>query len=128
MSVQNTELLGAKIDKLASYNVRKSEIEAELSNVEKMIASIQRDIIDSLDAEKTMESKSASGNKVEIQETTVPHVEDWDQFYDFIHQNKYYHMLQKRPSTTGYREILTMGKTVPGVLPYTTRKLKFTGA
>jgi hypothetical protein len=123
-----TELLGAKIDKLAGWKAKKAAIELELKNVEKMIESIEDDIRDSLDATNTMESKSASGNKVEIQESTVPHVEDWDAFYDYIHQNKYYHMLQKRASVTGYRELLSMGKSVPGVLPYTTRKIKFTGA
>jgi hypothetical protein len=123
-----SELLGAKIDKLAAYKARKAEIELDLKNVESMIEGIEEDIRDTLDAAGTMESKSSSGHKVEIVESTVPHVEDWDQFYDFIHQNKYYHMLQKRPSTTGYRELITMGKQVPGVLPFTTRKITFTGA
>jgi hypothetical protein len=123
-----SELLGAKIDKLAAYKAKKAEIELSLKEVDHMIDAIEDDIRDTLDAAGTMESKSSSGHKVEVVESTVPHVEDWDQFYEFIHQNKYYHMLQKRPSTTGYRELITMGKQVPGVLPFTTRKIKFTGA
>jgi hypothetical protein len=129
-SPKDTELLGSKIDKLATFMLEKKELEIKLKETESMIATIQKDLIESMDTAQIGESVSSSGHKVVIAEETVPHVdpENWDQVYAFIHDNNYYHLLQKRLSVTAYREFLNMGKPVPGVLPYTTRKIKFKGA
>jgi hypothetical protein len=35
----------------------------------------------------------------------------------------YFHLLQKRVSEPAYRELLEKGKKVPGVQPFTARKL-----
>jgi predicted metal-binding protein len=62
---------------------------------------------------------------VGINESIVPTVEDWDEFYRFIHRNKGYHLLERRAAAGAYRELLEQrkGKPVPGVVPFKKRTL-----
>lgn len=70
-----------------------------------------------------LEKATHAGITVEPKRDTYPHVEDWAAYWDFIHENKYYHLLEKRPSVTGYRELLALGRIVPGVVPFVKTKL-----
>jgi precorrin-6x reductase len=54
-----------------------------------------------------------------ITEVTVPQVKSWEALYDYIHANKYYHLLQRRPSTTGCEELFAQGIEIPGVEKFT---------
>lgn len=53
-----------------------------------------------------------------IELKTVPQVTDWDAFYAYIAENKYFHLLQRRPAVTAVQELWGQknGKfQVPGV-------------
>ena len=67
----------------------------------------------------------STGSKatVSISTSVKPSVEDWDAFYAYIHKNKYYHLLERRPSVTGCRELFDHKGAIPGVVPFTQRKL-----
>jgi hypothetical protein len=60
---------------------------------------------------------------VSITESVRPSVENWDDFYRFIHRHKYYHLLDRRPSVTGCRELFETKGNIPGVVPFTKRKI-----
>ena len=60
---------------------------------------------------------------VSITTSVVADVKEWDSFYAFIAKNKFFHLLQRRVSEPAYRELLDAGKKVPGVLPFTKKKL-----
>lgn len=78
--------------------------------------------------EEGLTTVSSPKGRVAIDESVVPQVENWDDFYSFIHRHKAYHLLERRPATAAYRELIAQRgkKPVPGVVPYTKRSLKLT--
>lgn len=62
---------------------------------------------------------------VSINTSTVPNVVDWDAFYEFIFSTKDENLLQRRPSSTAYKEFLKMGIEVPGLEPREVKRINF---
>lgn len=112
------------INSLCELKLSKKQLESDLKGVEKQISGVESDIMKAMDAEGILESKNHVG-KVVIGESVYPHVEQWDLFNAFILENGYLHLLERRPAVLAYRELLQLGKPVPGVLPFTKRKLTF---
>lgn len=112
------------INSLCDLKRSKKTLESELKSLETRILNVEKDLMTAMDAEGILESKSGIG-KVTIGESVYPHVEQWDQFSQFILDNGYLHLLERRPAVLAYRELISMGKPVPGVLPYTKRKITF---
>lgn len=112
------------INSLCDLKRSKKTLESELKSLETQILNVEKDLMTAMDAEGILESKSGIG-KVTIGESVYPHVEQWDQFSQFILDNGYLHLLERRPAVLAYRELISMGKPVPGVLPYTKRKITF---
>lgn len=119
-----TTTLSTLIDSLSSLRASKKLAQRELDSIAGQIEALEGEIMKAMDTEGLLESKSAVG-KVTLSESVYPRVEDWDQFYQFIYDNRYFHLLEKRPTALAYRELLSLGKSVPGVLPFTMRKLSF---
>lgn len=109
---------------LSGQKQQKKKIEQDLKLVDGTIAKLEEQIIHAMDDEGIIESKSAVG-KVKIDESVYPHVEDWSAFHAFIQENNYMFMLEKRPAVLAYREQLQLGRAVPGVVPFTKRKLSY---
>lgn len=114
------------ISRLGDLRTIKKRYEYEAKETGKQIDAIEREIMDALDDQQLTESKSAAG-KVTLGEAVYPQVEDWDAFHQWILENHYMHFLEKRAAVLAYREALGQGIAVPGVLPFTKRKIKFTG-
>lgn len=114
--------LGSAIDALWAKREKKREMEAKLKEVEAEIADSEVKVMELMDKEGV---EKTTGKKASVSITTsvVPQVEDWDVFYAYIHRNKFYHLLERRPSVTGCRELFENKGKVPGVLPHTKRKL-----
>lgn len=119
-----TTTLSTLIDSLSELRASKKGLESQLKDVEKDISAVEGDIIKAMDAEGVLETKNHAA-KVSISESVYPHVEQWDQFAQFILENRYLHLLERRPAVLAYRELLSLGKPVPGVLPFTKRKLSY---
>ena len=60
---------------------------------------------------------------VSISETVTGNVTDWDAFWTYVYKNKFGHLLQRRISDVAIREIFETKRQVPGVEPFTKRKL-----
>ena len=60
---------------------------------------------------------------VSISETVTGNVTDWDAFWAYVYKNKFGHLLQRRISDVAIREIFETKRQVPGVEPFTKRKL-----
>lgn len=122
MSQPKPQTIGSLIDAL---HAKKLEVKAALAEMNRLIEEADRlelQIIDRLDAE---ESATGSGKRAAatVNESVVPQVQDWDALYAYIHENKYYHLLQRRPSSPGCRELFEQQKQIPGVVPFTKRTL-----
>lgn len=112
------------ITQLGELRALKKHHEFEASEVGKCIEIKEREIMDVMDAQEVTESKSAAG-KVTLGEAVYPQVGDWDAFHKWILENGYLHFLERRAAVLAYREALGQGIAVPGVLPFTKRKITF---
>jgi hypothetical protein len=63
---------------------------------------------------------------VSIKEQDTYQVSDWDQFYEYIRKNKAFHLLERRPSVTGCREMFELKGRLPGVVPGSFKKINMT--
>ena len=114
--------VGAKIDALHALREEKRKIESKLSEKVSEIAALEGELMDQMDAQNITKSTGSSAT-VSISVSVKPAVEDWDAFYAYIHRHKYYHLLERRPSVTGCRELFDTKGVIPGVTPFTQRKL-----
>ena len=62
---------------------------------------------------------------VSINEDTVPEVTDWDELYRHVTETQEFSLIQRRVSSTAYKEILKLGDGVPGLQPRTVRRVNF---
>lgn len=119
------EGIGAKIDLRQKLEADKKEAAGVVEAIEAHITSVETALMAQMDKEQTTNGGGKLAT-VSIVESVVPQVTDWDLFYKYIGRMKYYHLLQRRPSVTGCRELFEKKGAVPGVLPVTLRKLNFT--
>ena len=83
---------------------------------------LEMDLIVRLD-EQGMEKASTASGTASINETVLPQVVDWDEFYEWIKENDAFYMLQKRPAAAAFREHQDSGEEIAGVVPYTKREI-----
>lgn len=114
--------IGAKIDKLFSIREDKRELEERIKLLVAQADAMETELITQLDAEGVTKSTGKKAT-VSISESIKPSVENWDDFYKYIQRNKYWHLLERRPSVTGCRELFETKGKIPGVVPFTQRKL-----
>ena len=114
--------LGAAIDKMWQLREDKKAANKVVDNIEVEIKDLEVTMFDLLDAQDT---RKAEGKKASVSISSVisANVEDWDQLWPFITKNKYFHLVQKRVSDPGMRELWEQGKRTPGVAQFTKRTL-----
>ena len=112
------------ISQLGELRAIKKKLEYEARQTGELITVKEHEIMDALDDQQITESRSEAG-KVTLGEAVYPQVQDWDAFYQWILENQYMHFLEKRAAVLAYREALGQGIAVPGVLPFTKRKITF---
>jgi glucosamine 6-phosphate synthetase-like amidotransferase/phosphosugar isomerase protein len=125
LTESNMDNLHQLIEQLGDLRAQKKRLDYESRQITTRIETKEREIMEAMDNQEITESGSAAG-KVSLGEAVYPQVTDWDAVYKFIHENEYYHCLEKRFAVLAYREILGQGNSVPGVVPFTKRKLRFT--
>ena len=114
--------VGAKIDVLHALREDKRQLEELLKAKAQEIDLAENELIELMDQQNITKSTGSKAT-VSISTSVKPSVEDWDAFYAYIHKNKYYHLLERRPSVTGCRELFDTKGKIPGVVPFTQRKL-----
>lgn len=114
--------VGAKIDALHALREAKRQLETLVAAKAAEIEAIEGELIDQMDLQGITKSTGKAAT-VSISVAVKPTVENWDDFYAYIHKNRYYHLLERRPSVTGCRELFDTKGKIPGVVPFTQRKL-----
>lgn len=114
--------ISAEIDGLYVLRQQKQAAEAQLKQLDQEIREQERRVLDALDAQELTQSAGRTA-KASISESVVPSVTDWDEFYKFIHRNNYWHLLERRPSVSGCRELFETKGVIPGVQPFTKRRV-----
>lgn len=114
--------IGAKIDQLHDLRESKRELEEQVKQLQLKMSELENSLIEQMDKEGVSKSTGVAAT-VSISAITRPSVDDWDAFYAFIHRHKYYHLLERRPSSSGCNELLETKGKIPGVVPFTQRRL-----
>lgn len=114
--------LGAEIDDLWAVRESKRRIEEQLTEIKKTIAEKEKLLLERMDREGLSKSTGSCAT-ISVTENVKPSVVDWDAFYKFIARTKYYHLLERRPSVTGCRELFELKGKIPGVVPFSQRQI-----
>ena len=118
--------LGEQADKLRKIYLRKKEAEEVVKAIGEEYERESLVLMELADDQKTTTGKGAIAS-FSIGDSVVPQVKDWDAFYKYIAKNKYYHLLERRPSVTGCRELFDTKGAIPGVEKFTKRKINLRG-
>lgn len=119
--------LGARVDQLHAAREEKRRIEAELKSQNGVIEGLERELLTTME-EQGLERATGKAATVSVQTLVKPNVVDWEAFYRYIKRNNYWHLLERRPSATGCRELFEknpgkMGTAIPGVVPFEKRQI-----
>ena len=117
-----TRTVGGMIDELDAKREIKRVHEAAAAAVSAEILGIETTLMSEMERQGLAK---ASGLKAtaSLSSSEMTSVEDWDQFYAFIYENQYGHLMERRPSNLACREIRELGKTIPGTSVFTKKRL-----
>lgn len=119
---QTRPTLGAAIDSMWGLREKKRSLDAQIKTVEADIKLLETSMFELLDAQDTRKAEGKNAS-VSINESVVCNVEDWDALWPWIAKTKNFHLVQKRVSDPGIRELWALGKVIPGTQPFTKRSL-----
>lgn len=125
--VPTTLLKGTTVDKLVGLRNKKRDLEASVKSLEGQIEELQSQLLEEMES-AGVDKFSGKLGTVSISTNVVANVEDWDALYPYIAKNKLWHLLQRRVSDPAYRELLDAGKKVPGVQPFSKKRLNLRAA
>lgn len=114
--------LGACIDLLYKLRKERMDIEKKADAVKEKESALEAHLLETF---KKTDLDGAKGKlaTVGVSQATVPTVKDWDQLYKYIKKEDAFDLLQRRVSSTAYRERMDAKEVVPGVEPFITTKL-----
>jgi len=116
--------IGTQIDALWQLRESKREHEEKIKALNAVIEQKEFALFETMDAQGTTTGAGRKG-KVTLGESVVPQVTDWVEFWKFIRKNNAFELLEKRAAVAAFREHASRRRdhTVPGVVPYTKRKI-----
>lgn len=116
--------LGELIDERADAYLEVKRLTELLADAKRSVDMLDGFIMARLEEEGTTQARGSRAT-MSIKESVVPDVGDWDALYQFIHDNRYFHLLNRAPNAAAFRELFERGDPVPGVTPYMKRSLTF---
>lgn len=117
--------LGTMIDELVELREKKAYHEAQATAFSKEISIKEESIIHEM-ADQNLEKAAHNGVTVHAKKHVYAHVEDWNALWDFLIENRYTQLLERRVAVKAYRELLELGREIPGVVPNPIVKLSVT--
>lgn len=114
--------LGQLTDDFHLKREEKRKLAEQIKGIDEELEKLEMAIIEAAD-EIGLTAGKGSLASFTVSESVVPQVEDYDEFYKYIHRNKYYHLLERRPSVTGCRELFETKGSIPGVKPFKRRRV-----
>ncbi len=121
--VDATPSIGALIDDLHNNREKIRKLEKQVSELKETRDDLEQRLIEAMEAQGIQQSRGAHATAT-ITESTKPSVEDWDLFYAFIKRNNAFYLLERRPASAAYREMMERrNKPIPGVTSFTKRSV-----
>lgn len=114
-------------DSIHANKMAAKELSSQIDELDKEREALELQLIEAAEKEG-LERGGGKMSTFKIEPKTVPQAVDWDLVYKYIHKNKFYHLLQRRFSTTAFEELWGQGKNVPGTEKFTKIKVTVKGA
>jgi hypothetical protein len=116
---------GEEIDALDALRDEIRKLEAQIDDLQKQYEVREGALLARLD-EEGMRKATGSGATVSVSESTVGRIVNWEELCRYVRRNNAFHLLHRRLASAPYNELREARgkKGVPGVLPFTQRKLK----
>lgn len=114
--------MGALIDGIWALREKKRQHEADIKKLEEDIHEKEDELLARMDKEG-IDKSTGKHATVSVSNTVVATIKDWDKFIAYVQKKKYFHLLQRRVSDTGCRELFEQGKSIDGLEPFNKRKL-----
>ena len=114
--------LGALVDDLWAEREQKRRVEETIKNIEDRITALTDELMQRLEAEGLNQVRGTAAS-ISVGASVSGNVTDWDAFGQFILDNGYLHLLQRRISDPAFRELQEAGRTVPGVDAFVKKRL-----
>jgi len=109
--------IGNIVDEIYQVRAQRLRLEDEVSMLKERQTNLEQEFIARAQEQNLISAKGHTASS-SVKEQVLPHVDDWDSLYRFIHANNYYHLLERRPSVGAFRELFDKGIEVPGVEPF----------
>jgi ATP-dependent phosphoenolpyruvate carboxykinase len=118
--------LGELADSLHAKREEKRAAEEVVKALDEEYRRLEAELMELADEQQTLTGKGKTGS-FSVVEKVLPQVKDWDAFYKYIQKTKYWHLLERRPSVTGCRELFDTKGAIPGVEKFTKRSINLRG-
>lgn len=105
--------IGRIINRLVHLKAELATLQGQVKDKEAEIEQVKLAFRTEIGAVGLQEGKTST-HSATVVEKLVPQVVSWDDYLAFIDQNKYFHLLQRRPSVPGCVELWEAGVTIPG--------------
>lgn len=115
--------IGALTGKLFHLKQQKKALNDELKELNKEIFNVERQLLEEMSLQDLWEAGNQD-MRVYRGTKTVPKVVNWDQFLNYVYENKAGHLLERRPSVTACREMFEGLLDIPGVDPHTFEEVR----
>ena len=114
--------LGSVIDRYRELYDQRAALNAESKELTKQMEALVPQILGQLD-ELGIDSAKGKHAKVYVEEKIRPAVKSWDDFYNYIRDNEAWFLLERRPTSIAYADLIRSGQEVPGVEPLFLKEL-----
>lgn len=111
-------------EKFAQQYKEAKVVEADLKAKKQALEATKMEIIQTLEEFGTTTYKGTQGT-ISITTTTIPNAENWEQVYNYIYENKAFDLLQKRLSSTAWRDRIDADEFIPGLQSFNKKTVKF---
>lgn len=117
--------LGESIDALQRLKQQRKELQSQMDDLDQRIGLTEEALLSAMEAQG-LQRMSGTLATASISDSVKPSVQNWDEFYKFIRDHGFFHLLDRRPSVSGCRELFESRGAIPGVVPFVKRVVRTT--
>lgn len=123
MDQDDAELIKSTAKKLASERKKLKTLETKTATQKSIVTELSDKMLELMQNMGTLSYKNAT-TTFSVSKSDVPTVENWDKFNAYILKNGALDLLQRRVSTTAWRDRVEDGQRVPGVTKFNKATLR----
>ena len=103
------------INQLVEVRRQRTDLAANDKKLVAQASVLEKDIMHAMTEAGTFRAASDTGHTINMQKKTHPAVDDWAAFYAFITETGSFDLLQRRLSSTAFKDRWAAGQAIPGI-------------